>query len=91
METNPWEALSMPLDPRRVKALFSAAIDLPHTADRPAFPDRECGDDRELRQRLGDLLSAYDQPAGALERPLAEKGPWHTTAPDAVPPCGRSA
>jgi len=71
----------MSLDPRRVKALFNAALDLPDPAGRPAFLDRECGDDRELRQRLGDLLAAYDQPAGALDRPLAES-PGQTTAPD---------
>ena len=72
----------MPLDPRRVKALFNAALDLPDPADRPAFLDRESGDDRELRQRLGDLLAAYEQPADALERPLAQDH-GHSTAPDA--------
>jgi len=41
----------VPLNPRRVKALFNAALDLPDPADRSAFLDRECGDDRELRQR----------------------------------------
>ena len=61
----------MPLDPR-VKALFNAALDLPDPADRPAFLERECRDDQELRQRLEELLAAYDQPASALERPLAE-------------------
>ncbi len=74
----------MPLDPRRVKVLFNAALDLPDPADRPALLDRECGDDRDLRQRLDDLLAAYDQPAGALEQPLAENAPGHTTAPDEV-------
>ncbi len=62
----------MPLDPRHVKALFNAALDVPDPADRAALLDRECGDDKELRQRLDDLLVAYDQPAGALERPLAD-------------------
>ena len=55
----------MQLDPGRLKAVFNNAIDLPDPADRPAFLDRECGDDRELRQRLVDLLAAYDLPAGA--------------------------
>jgi hypothetical protein len=73
----------MPLGPRQVKALFNAAVDLPDPADRPAFLDRECGDDRELRQRLDDLLAAYEQPADVLERPLAE-APGHSTAPDAA-------
>ncbi len=61
----------MELDPRRIKALFNAAIDLPVPTDRPALLDRECGDDRELRQRLEELLAAYDRPASALEQPLA--------------------
>ena len=71
----------MALDPRRVKALFNAALDLPDPADRPAFLERECRDDQELRQRLEELLAAYDQPASALERPLAED-PGETSAPD---------
>jgi hypothetical protein len=71
----------MPLDPRQVKALFNAAIDLPEPDDRPAFLDRECGDDLELRRRLSELLAAYDQPADALERPVAE-GLGQTTTPD---------
>ncbi len=74
----------MPFDPRRVKALFNAALDLPDPTDRPAFVDRECGDDRELRRRLDDLLAAYDQPADALERPLV-KDAGRTTAPEGGP------
>ena len=66
----------MPIDPRRVKALFNAALDLPEPADRPAFIDRKCGDDRELRHRLHELLAAYDKPAG----PPAEN-PEDATAP----------
>ena len=62
----------MLLDPRRVKALFNAALDLADPVDRTAFLDKECGDDRELRQRLGELLAAYEQPAGTLEQPVAE-------------------
>src|SRR5436305_4759914 len=61
----------MPFDPRRVKALFNSALDLADPADRPAFLDRECGDDLELRRRLDELLAAHDRPAVALERPLA--------------------
>src|SRR4051812_19345920 len=69
----------MPLDPVRVKALFQSALDLPDPADRPAFLDRECGDDTELRHRLDELLAAFDRPASALERPLAA-GPDDPTA-----------
>ncbi|MDB5350305.1 MAG: pkn [Planctomycetota bacterium] len=73
----------MPLDPRRVKGLFNAALDLPDGDDRSAFLDRECGDDRELRRRLVELLAADDHPASVLERPLAvEPEPVPATAPD---------
>ena len=61
----------MVLDPRRIKALFNAALDVPIPTDRPAFLDRECGDDRDLRQRVEELLVAYDRPASALVQPLA--------------------
>ena len=71
----------MPLDPRHVKALFNAALDVPDPADRAAFLGRKCRDNKELRLRLDDLLAAYDQPAGALERPLAN-APGQTTARD---------
>jgi hypothetical protein len=74
----------MPLDPRRVKELFNAALDLIDPADRPGFLDRECGDDRALRQRLDELLAAHDRPAEALEQPLAAD-PEKPTAPDAEP------
>ena len=60
----------MALDPRRVKALFHSALDLPDPADRPAFLDRECGDDLELRRRLEELLAAHDRPASVLAQPL---------------------
>jgi serine/threonine protein kinase len=74
----------MVLDPRRVKALFNAALDLPNPAGRTAFLERECHDDPELRARLEELLAAYDQPASALERPLAED-PGETSAPEEPP------
>ena len=65
----------MPLDPPRVKALFLAALDLPDPAERPDFLGRECGDDRELRHRLDELLAAHDRPLGDLDRPLAASPP----------------
>ena len=46
----------MPADPRRVKELFAAALDLPDPKDRQALVDRECADDSDLRMRLGRLL-----------------------------------
>src|SRR5438309_1168267 len=71
----------MALDPRRVKALFNAALDLPDPVDRAAFVNQECSNDLELRRRLEELLAAHDQPASALERPLVE-APGATSAPD---------
>jgi eukaryotic-like serine/threonine-protein kinase len=61
----------MTADPRRVKELFVALLDLPDAQARQAFLERECGDDTELRQRLEALLHAHENPASALERPLA--------------------
>ena len=43
----------MALDPRRVKALFTAALDLPGPVDRMAILDRDCGavaDDTRFRR-----------------------------------------
>ena len=74
----------MTIEPERVKALFLAAIERDEPADRRAFLDGAVGDDAELRDRLAALLAAYDQPPGALDRPLAAD-PEATVAPDATP------
>ncbi len=71
----------MPLDPRRVKALFNSALDLSEPADRSSFLDRECGEDRELRQRLDELIAAFDEPAKALEMYWPQRVWARTTAP----------
>src|SRR5436305_43047 len=42
----------MSADPRRIKELFGAALDLPDADARRAFLDRECAGDAELRRRL---------------------------------------
>jgi DNA-binding SARP family transcriptional activator len=65
----------MPADPKRVKELFGAAIELNDPAERLSFLERECGDDAELRRQLGRLLQAHERPASALERPLAAPAP----------------
>src|SRR5262245_659955 len=61
----------MATDPRRVKELFVTALDLPDARARQAFLDHECGTDAELRQRVAVLLKAHDNPAAALDQPLA--------------------
>jgi serine/threonine protein kinase len=81
----------VPADPRRVKELFVAALDLPDPAVRAAFLDRECGPDNELRQRLDRLLSVHDEAASApvppdatsdlpADPPTASHGPPEPTA-----------
>ena len=74
----------MAADPRRVKELFVAVLDLPDVQARQAFLERECGTDAELRQRLEALLNAHENPASALERPLA------TVEPPAEPPAEKA-
>ena len=58
----------MPSDPKRVQAIFLAALEYANT-ERPALLDRECGPDSELRQRVEALLKAYDEPDSFLEKP----------------------
>jgi serine/threonine protein kinase/Flp pilus assembly protein TadD len=65
----------MAVDPRRVKELFVAALELDEAQARQHFLDRACGSDAELRQRLDVLLRAHDDPASVLNRPLAEVAP----------------
>jgi eukaryotic-like serine/threonine-protein kinase len=65
----------MATDPRRVKELFIAALEVPDLQDRQAFLERECAGDADLRQRLEALLKAHENPASVLERPLAAVEP----------------
>jgi WD40 repeat protein/serine/threonine protein kinase/tetratricopeptide (TPR) repeat protein len=65
----------MPLDAKRVQALFLAAAQLDPAA-RAAFLDRECASDRELRRRVEALLRAHDEPDSMLDKSPGE-------APDA--------
>src|SRR5690348_12849715 len=78
----------MPADPRRLKEIFGAAIDLADESARYRLLDQECGDDLELRRRVEALLQAHDDPAPVLERPLvapaesrADVGPTVDYAP----------
>src|SRR5262249_11538976 len=70
---------AMPSDPKRVQAVFVAALEQP-AADRPALLDRECGADGELRRRVEALLKAHDEPGSFLEERAAPGGS-DTTAP----------
>ncbi len=59
----------MSADPRRVKDLFGAALELDPAA-RAEFLVRECADDADLRRRLEALLAAHDRPEAALDQPF---------------------
>lgn len=50
----------------RLQALFDEAVER-DTAERAAFVAQACGDDAELKTRLGHLLAAYEQAGAALE------------------------
>jgi serine/threonine protein kinase/WD40 repeat protein len=60
-------------DPKRVQAVFLQAVELP-SANRASVLSCECGDDRELRQRVEALLQAHDEPDSFLEKPARDAG-----------------
>ncbi len=76
----------MAADPRRVKELFGALLDLPDAQARQAFLERECAGDADLRERLEELLKAHENPASALERPLATVEPPADAPAEKSPP-----
>ena len=51
----------MPLDPKRVQAIFLEAADYHDPMARAAILDRECAADPELRERVESLLRAHDE------------------------------
>ena len=53
------------MNPNREELLFQLALMKP-VEERVTFPDRECGDDKESRQRLEALLTAHEQSEGVL-------------------------
>jgi serine/threonine protein kinase len=54
--------------PKDAKGIFLAALDIADAAERAAFVARSCGDDAPLRQRVEDLLRAYGQSGGPLDK-----------------------
>ncbi|HEX6058200.1 MAG TPA: serine/threonine-protein kinase [Gemmatimonadaceae bacterium] len=55
------------MDPRRlgrIQSVFDAAVERP-APERPAFVDRECAGDAELREQVMRLLSAAESTGGA--------------------------
>jgi eukaryotic-like serine/threonine-protein kinase len=60
----------MPLDPRRVQAVFLAAADYHDPVERDTILTRDCSDDLELRRRVEALLRAHDQFNDFLNDPV---------------------
>jgi serine/threonine protein kinase len=56
----------MPIDAKRIQAVFLAAIETPDPSVRAALVDRECAGDPELRERVDALLRVYTTPQGDL-------------------------
>jgi serine/threonine protein kinase len=67
--------------PEHVKSIFHAALDIADAAERAAFIERSCGDDAALRQRVEDLLHAYGQSGGPLDKLAAALAPTKLTEP----------
>jgi serine/threonine protein kinase/tetratricopeptide (TPR) repeat protein len=65
----------MPVDPKRVEAVFLAAVAERDLATRADVLDRECGTDIALRHRVEALLKVLDQPDSPLDQPVGPTTP----------------
>ena len=61
----------MPVNPKRVQAIFLEAVACTDAADRKAILDRECMGDPDFRRRVEALLLANDRPDSYLDQPIA--------------------
>ena len=66
----------MPLDPKRVQAVYWEAVQYSDPADRAAILERECSADAELRERVVALLSAHDEYNSLLNEPAFILPTW---------------
>ena len=67
--------------PQDAKGIFLAALDIADAAERAAFVERSCADDAALRQRVDDLLRAYGQAGGPLDKLAAALAPTEVPEP----------
>jgi serine/threonine protein kinase/Flp pilus assembly protein TadD len=58
----------MPVDAKRVQAVFQAAVEAGDPSAQAAVLDRECGADLELRHRVKTLLRAHRDLAGSRDQ-----------------------
>ena len=72
---------TMPVDPARAEAIFSAALARP-PAERARYVEGACRDDPALRARVEALLRADDDAGIFLEPPARPHGPSQAPAPD---------
>jgi serine/threonine protein kinase len=54
--------------PKDAKGIFLAALEIADAAEREAFLERSCGGNEALRRRVQELLRAYGQPDGPLDK-----------------------
>jgi eukaryotic-like serine/threonine-protein kinase len=59
------------------RAIFLSALERRTSGERSGYLDEACGDDRGLRNRLDQLLSAHDRQCDVLDKPIPapELGP----------------
>lgn len=68
----PYKQLVTPERWQKIKQVFADASKL-ETVDRPAFLDRTCGDDADLRSEVESLLASSDNSAGFLDQPAVRE------------------
>jgi WD40 repeat protein len=59
-------------DPKRVEAIFSAALEKSSPEERSVLLDESCAGDPALRQRVEALLRAHQDASGFLQGPLPD-------------------
>ncbi len=59
----------MSQDVKDIKAIFSEALEKPTDDERSAYLSQVCGDDAGLRDKIENLLKAYNDAGGFLEPP----------------------
>jgi WD40 repeat protein/tRNA A-37 threonylcarbamoyl transferase component Bud32 len=62
----------VPIDPKRARALFLAAVQYPDPEDRAAILDRECPSDPEFREHVEALLRAHDRFNDVVNHPITD-------------------
>ncbi len=75
----------MPIDPKRVQAVFLSATACDDPAARAAVLDRECATNPDLRRRVEALLTALDHPDSLLDQSIVEST-VHDVASHSSPP-----